>query len=127
MKLDRDNTVTHPLAICNDEDATLHVPQMAFGELVKLAAPVIEHFHSDLYHDAICLSRIPWPLHKPFGFHYNVRSTGTTIVYPEGWTENLYRIMGGTWYYIEISREPGAFQSKWNMSVTPWEPLEVKS
>lgn len=48
-----------------------------FGELVKLAAPVIEHYHSDLFHDARWIEE-----HvdgAPMSFDFVARPCGTYI------------------------------------------------
>jgi len=54
-----------------------NVPRsLVFGELVKAGADVIEHYHSDLYYDAL------WVEHKVVAdvpFVYGVREYGTFI------------------------------------------------
>ncbi len=50
---------------------------LMFGELVKLAAPVLTHFHGDLYHDALWLHQ--HVTGDTFTFYWSVRATGTTI------------------------------------------------
>jgi hypothetical protein len=50
---------------------------LIFGELVKLSAPVLEHYHGDLYHDAV------WIMENidtdAVTFYYAFNKTGTTI------------------------------------------------
>jgi len=48
-----------------------------FGELVKLATPVVESYHSDLYYDAHWIGKyVPYEV---TAFYYAVRNTGTSI------------------------------------------------
>lgn len=48
-----------------------------FGELVKLAVPVIKAYHSDLFHDAIWLTEhVKGP---EFTFYYSIDDCGTLI------------------------------------------------
>ena len=54
----------------------------AFGVLVRLACPKLEHYQSDLYHDAHYVDRVVTPDTLTAGrvsFHYGVRDTGTTV------------------------------------------------
>ncbi len=63
--------------------------QLVFGELVKLAAPVVERFHSDLYWDAKWLDAhlekglsgivLGVPCASDFSFFYGVDDHGTSI------------------------------------------------
>lgn len=67
IRLSYDNTMTNVSA----------VRQLVFGELVKLTAPVLTHYHSDLYHDAL------WLAEQCHGaevtFRYSFDESGTVI------------------------------------------------
>lgn len=62
-----------------------------FGELVKLATPVLGSYHSDLYHDALWLDQhATGPV---FVFYWSVDRSGTTIgTQPTGLREHAYRM-----------------------------------
>jgi hypothetical protein len=66
--LQYDNTI--------DDDVSA-VRQLVFGHLLSIAAPIVQHYHSDLYHDAIWLSR---HLSGPsMTFYWSVDDCGTQI------------------------------------------------
>lgn len=82
-----------PIRLMSDNTATDVWPARAllFGELVKLAAPAIKHYQSDLYHDAMWLSR--YLKGASFAFFWSVDESGTTIgTEPIGLREHAYRV-----------------------------------
>lgn len=53
---------------------------VVFGEMVKLAMPVLECFHSDLFHDAHKLARLYCQFHDvKFRLYWNVSSCATYL------------------------------------------------
>lgn len=50
---------------------------LVFGELVKIAAPVMVTFHSDLFHDATWLQE--HMTGREFEFYWSVNHSGTSI------------------------------------------------
>lgn len=98
------------LAGWGDDMERLGVRQRTFGHLVRLALPYIEHYHSDLYHDAKWLEKYLTP-GEPF--YYGVDAWGTDIGTDRNLVEafnreNLWKITvenknGGAWY-ITIER-----------------------
>jgi hypothetical protein len=58
-----------------DKDMTA---QFVFGTMVEIATPILEAYHSDLYHDAIELKGRDW--RKEQIFLYCVGKCGTNIV-----------------------------------------------
>lgn len=72
---------------------------LVFGHLVKLAAPVVKHYQSDLYHDAIWLSR--YMEGATFSFYWSCDESGTAIgTQPAPLREHAYR--------LTVSNEQGA-------------------
>jgi hypothetical protein len=59
-----------------DDEITDSVRAALFGVLVQLAAPVVEHYQGDLYHDVHWIDR---HVTGPASFYYGVRDTGTGI------------------------------------------------
>ena len=64
--------------------ASSAVPQLVFGELVKLATPVVKRYQSDLYHDARWLGAqlaqtFEGAQTERFEFFYAVSAWGTSI------------------------------------------------
>ena len=49
---------------------------MIFEKMMDLALPIVKHYRSDLFHDALWLKAIP---DKSIVFYYTVRETGTWI------------------------------------------------
>lgn len=54
------------------------VASLVFGELVKLTAPVLQAYHSDLYHDALWLSANLKGRSVTFPYSYD--NCGTSLV-----------------------------------------------
>lgn len=72
---------TLPVTFLHSGDHELSLP-LLFGELVKLAQPIVEHYHSDLWHDAAWIrEHIPTSMAVggAYAFVYGVRDTGTSI------------------------------------------------
>jgi hypothetical protein len=59
-----------------DDEINDSVRAALFGVLVELAAPVVEHYRGDLYHDVHWIDRHAT---GPLRFYYGVRDTGTGI------------------------------------------------
>lgn len=62
--------------LCFEDHLSKRVRAKLFGVLVQLAAPVVEHYHGDLYHDVQWLDD---HVNGPMYFYYGVRDTGTGI------------------------------------------------
>jgi len=69
------------------DPAALSVVASAFGELVKLAAPVVERYHSDLFRDAEWLQAnlTADVVGGALTFWYVVRTNGTYLVQDTQW------------------------------------------
>jgi hypothetical protein len=61
------------------------IPQRVFGELIQIAAPVVKHYHSDMYHDAIMLQRHITD-DSIVTFTYVVRDNGTHLNIDHEWS-----------------------------------------
>lgn len=72
------------------------------GELVKLASPVVQHYQSDLYHDASWLQKyLTEETVFPWAFFYGVRDTGTSI----GTDLDLVRYSNTFVYRVTVSND----------------------
>jgi hypothetical protein len=107
-----------------EQGAKHAVPQLVFGELVKLAAPRLERFQSDLYHDAMWLHR-ELPLRfsgdheDAVVFHYAVSDYGTSIGTEADYVRLRVASGGGLQWRITVSNRGGGawfFQAE---EVTP--------
>lgn len=67
---------THFLCAGYDELEDSPVRSLLFGELVKLATPVLEHYHSDLYRDA---GWVRTEVTGPMVIFYGADDSGTAI------------------------------------------------
>lgn len=74
---------------------------LIFGQLAKRAATVVEHYHSDLYHDSTWLGEHVEEIVKGAGFYWGVDDFGTAI----GYEHDLVRAARKTVYYIGVIRE----------------------
>lgn len=91
-----------------------------FGELVKIASPVLDFHHADLFHDAVWLQDF---VKAPTFFFYGVRDTGTSI----GTDLDLVSIGNPDVYRVEIISEGGHLEKhlvdiypvKW-VGIRPW-------
>ena len=66
----------------DDEGSRSLSKSLIFGELVKLAIPVLTHYHSDLFHDATWVAiTLPATINKAgtVDFYYAVRPMATLI------------------------------------------------
>lgn len=118
-----------PMILCSvaDDEAMHFLPQQVFAKLLELAWPQVKHYRTDFYHDAIALKEIGFPIHKVTGFHYNVRDTGTAIILPRTWTEEIGKSLGGNWYYIEVGKNLSQQSSPrytWEMIIKRWDPIQ---
>jgi hypothetical protein len=83
-----------------------------FGELCKLAWPFIEHYHSDLYHDARWLDTY---VLEPMVLFYSANDCGTVI----GCEERYVRLRGsGGLWRIELTVTP---RGRWEVHITELE------
>lgn len=57
-----------------------------FGHMVKLSQPLLQHYHSDLYHDAIQIAKTEWSNI----FYYAANDCGTDIFTDETLINDLY-------------------------------------
>lgn len=80
-----------------------------FGELVKLAAPVVMHYVGDLWHDAMWLDK----LQGPGRFYFSVREYGTSI----GENFDLVRYSSQIMYTVEILTVDG----EWFVTIEQWD------
>lgn len=71
-----------------------------FGELVRLAAPVLSRYHSDLYYDAKWLDE---NITRPCVFYYGVRDSGTHI----GNDRSLIEKHSDVFYIMILCKEDG--------------------
>lgn len=60
----------------HDEDVSHSVRALLFGELMKLAAPRVQHYHCDLYHDAHWIGE---NVSEPTTFYFGADNCGTAI------------------------------------------------
>lgn len=81
-------TITAGVGQFGDDPIRLGVPQRTFGELLKLAFPTVEHYHSDFYHDAQWLEK---HLTGEMTFFFGFDEYGTAI--------------GCDPYYVQVSRQ----------------------
>lgn len=67
-----------PLYSCDEKFATVARPVRAllFGEMVRRAAPIMEHYQSDLFHDAMWINE---NVHGECAFDWSIRPTGTCL------------------------------------------------
>lgn len=80
-----------------------------FGEMVKLAAPVLRAYHSDLFHDALWIAE---KVMGPIEFDWLVREMGTHI----GETAGIApRASGDIMYRVTLKVERGT----WSVTFTP--------
>lgn len=85
------------------EEINTSVKAILFGELVSLAAPIQEHYQSDLYHDALWVNEF---VTGPCTFWFSVGPWGTSIDNSEAlvaWRrENVWEcsltVSGGEWW-----------------------------
>lgn len=110
------STVRTRLMYDNSTTGIWPARMLVFGELVKLAIPAIEHYHSDLFHDALWLEQhlsgepmgSGWSSGRGMSFYWSVDESGTTIgIERVGMRRNAYRItvtnVGGS---ISMEAEP---------------------
>ena len=72
--------------------------QTLFGELLKLAYPRVQHYHSDFYHDALWIKRY---VTGEMEFYYGVREYGTHI----GTDAHLISAHNDVAYKVSVVRE----------------------
>jgi len=59
----------------------LHATARMFGMLAQVAGPIMEHYHSDLFHDAKKLEALvaDWNREDRLSFYWSVNDTGTDL------------------------------------------------
>lgn len=87
-------------------------PQTVFAELLQLAQPVVEHYHSDLYHDAIWL-KDNLPNLMDDGFYFGIRTHGTHI----GTDRRLIQNYNAVTFHITFARTDSLLHP-WTMTIT---------
>ena len=78
----RERTLIHDIQhFGSTEDTNFHGSARIFGAMAEVAGPILEHYHSDLYHDAMFIKRTVQDLvpFEPVEFYYGIRNTGTSI------------------------------------------------
>lgn len=62
-------------------DFVLHVTARVFGQLAMVAGPIVEHYHSDLFHDAKQLEALVagWDRRDTLTFYWSVNDCGTAM------------------------------------------------
>ncbi len=60
-------------------DFVRHIGGRIYGYLAETAGPIIEHYHSDLFHDALKIQSLmmEWRRNKPIQFLWSVNESGT--------------------------------------------------
>lgn len=94
--------------LCFEDTMSFSVRAKLFGVLVQLAAPVVEHYHGDLYHDVHWLDEhVEGPMH----FFYGIRDTGTGI----GTDRDLVTSHNTLAWRIDLTVSP---RGKWEVHLT---------
>jgi hypothetical protein len=96
------------------------VRALLFGHMVKLAVPVVQHYHSDLYHDARWLEE---NVSGPTEFDWLVRPSGTNIA---GTAKIGVEIGAGEtarFYRVRVFSDPGRYEPRddegnWHVTFT---------
>ena len=75
-----------------------------FGELLQRAAPVVQHYHSDLFHDAEWLrANVNGPTH----FHWMARLNGTQIADAAPRWEQITVAEPRELYHVALNQDGG--------------------
>lgn len=63
----------------NHDDFVKHISARIFGLLVETAGPIMEHFHGDLYYDAMCIREKvdKWNPSEDIRWVWSVNESGT--------------------------------------------------
>lgn len=75
------------------------VPQRVFGELLKLAIPTVENYHSDIYWDAMWLNETIQRGTEGLTFWYGVRDNGTHTITRSGLLDAVLNCWPGIQLY----------------------------
>ena len=75
----RDTSVAMLHDFPNPEDFVKHVSARIFAYLAETAGPIMEHFHGDLYYDALMLTEKikNWDMKNDIQWVWSVNETGT--------------------------------------------------
>jgi hypothetical protein len=69
-----------------------------FEKMMELALPIVKHYRSDFYHDAMYLNNLE---DRPTVFYYAIRETGTSIF------DAPYMLNGHATFRITIENNDG--------------------
>lgn len=83
-----------------DEEEMLSMKAGLFGHMVKLVQPILQHYQSDLYHDAIAVEKMNWQ----GDFYYLANATGTCLMFTDEWIHNPSH-REHVWFF-ELSKDP---------------------
>lgn len=78
--------------------------QFVFGTMVEIATPILEAYHSDLFHDVVELQKRDWT--QPMIFYYCVGKCGTNIVDTLSDAKNLQKHGRENVYVFTYSYHP---------------------
>lgn len=100
------------------------VKALFFGELVKLASPHLEHYHSDLWHDAMAVGEI----NGPASFFYSVNNTGTALLRfredePASVIKDWMKTREHSWK-ISLIKQERSYGAKWLCRIEEYKPSE---
>lgn len=92
--------------------AAAHVTALLFGEMVQRALPVVDRYHSDLYHDALLLADPEGPLGaEPKPFPWMVRECGTNFGESALVQEQISHGENRVLYLVTVFQENGGLWS----------------
>ena len=83
------------------DDFIMHASARIFGLLVETAAPIIEHFQSDLYHDSVLLRKAVEDCYIDRGTHiwaWTLNESGTTWLSEDYSTHRKYIFICKIWF-----------------------------
>lgn len=83
---------------------------LIFGQLAKRAAPVIDRYHSDLYHDALWIEA---EIHGPDVFFWGVDECGTAMGRGSDRNPGFVLAARRTVYRVEVAHDD---RDRWTMS-----------
>lgn len=84
----------------NNGDEMLSMKARLFGHMVQLVQPILQHYQSDLYHDALAVEKMNWQ----GNFYYLANATGTCLMFTDEWIHNPSH-REHVWLF-ELNKEP---------------------
>jgi hypothetical protein len=65
----------------DSDEYVVSLSARVFGYLAETAGPILEHYHSDLYHDARIIEQMvaDWDSEMPLEFFWSLNNTGTSL------------------------------------------------